>query len=137
MGTLKMGDGFDESKHQELIEQQRLEALLRITEEHDKEVQKLKSQLEQAVGKASKSGTLVKELENELKILRAQNPERMKKQIKRLQEQNRSILTENTASKNKIKQLQKQLDTAKLEAEKQEAEEKKTEKKDECEAEMA
>ena len=77
------------SEEQALIEQRRLEALLEITSSHNKEVQGLKSQLEAAEKKVMKFSVQAKNLDGEIKTLRAQNPDRMKKQVKRLQEQNR------------------------------------------------
>ena len=87
MGTLSMGGRFFKSEELELIEQRRLEALLEITTKHSEEVQGLKSQVEQADGKAVKTANQIKGLDKEIKTLREQNPDRMKKQIKRLQEQ--------------------------------------------------
>lgn len=132
MGTLSMGGNIETgSNEMELIEQRRLAALLEITEQHNKEVSQLKSRLETAEKKAEKAGGQLKTLENELKALRASNPDRMKKQIKRLQDQNRVLTGENGTLKTKQKQLTQQLNTANQELEqlKSEAEEAKGEDK--------
>ena len=117
MGTLGMNEQRGGSDQAGLVEQRRLEALLDLTTKHSKQVQSLKSQLEQAETKAAKATGQVKGMENELKTLRAQNPDRMKKQIKRLQEQNRLVVTENNTLKTKQKQIQQQLDATKKELE--------------------
>ncbi|MTI14359.1 hypothetical protein [Sansalvadorimonas verongulae] len=122
MGTLSVGGRFFKNEELELIEQRRLEALLEITTKHTEEVQSLKSQLETADGKVVKAGNQIKGLDKEIKVLREQNPDRMKKQIKRLQEQNRDMTAENKALKSKQKQLQQQFDATKLELDKLKAE---------------
>lgn len=127
MGTLSMGGSIDTSNEMDIIEQQRLAALIEITEQHNKEVSQLKSRLETAEKKAEKSAAQLKTMENELKELRASNPDRMKKQIKRLQEQNRTLTGENTGLKSKQKQLTQQLNTATQELEQLKAEEAETE----------
>ena len=108
METLSMGGRFFKTEELELIEQRRLEALLAITTKHSEEVQSLKSQLEQADSKFNKAAEQIKAFEKEIKALREHNPDRMKKQIKRLQEQSRAATTENSTLKNKQKQLQQQ-----------------------------
>ena len=123
MGTLSMGGNFESGNNEmELVEQRRLAALLEITEQHNKEVSQLKSRLETAEKKADKSGGQLKTMENELKTLRASNPDRMKKQIKRLQDQNRVLTGENSGLKTKQKQLTQQLNTANQELEQLKAE---------------
>ncbi|MRI34345.1 hypothetical protein EOPP23_15255 [Endozoicomonas sp. OPT23] len=122
MGTLSAGGRFFKDEELEIIEQQRLQALLEITEQHTKEVTQLKSRLEAAESKAEKFGKQIKNDENELKTLRASNPDRMKKQVKRLQEQNRTLTTENGTLKTKQKQLTQQLNTSKQELEQLQAE---------------
>ena len=127
MGTLSMGGSIDTSNEMDIIEQQRLAALIEITEQHNKEVSQLKSRLETAEKKAEKAAAQLKTMENEFKELRASNPDRMKKQIKRLQEQNRALTGENTGLKSKQKQLTQQLNTATQELEQLKAEEAETE----------
>ncbi len=122
METLSMGGRFFKTEELELIEQRRLEALLAITTKHSEEVQSLKSQLEQADSKLTKAAEQIKAFEKEIKVLREHNPDRMKKQIKRLQEQSRTATAENGTLKTKQKQLQQQLDAAKIEIEKLKAE---------------
>lgn len=128
MGTLGMNEQRGGSDQAGLVEQRRLEALLDLTTKHSKQVQSLKSQLEQAESKAAKATGQVKGMENELKTLRAQNPDRMKKQIKRLQEQNRLVVTENNTLKTKQKQIQQQLDATKKELEESRSKDKEQEK---------
>ena len=127
MGTLSMGGSIDTSNEMDIIEQQRLAALIEITEQHNKEVSQLKSRLETAEKKAEKAAAQLRTMENELKELRASNPDRMKKQIKRLQEQNRTLTGENSGLKSKQKQLTQQLSTATQELEQLKAEETETE----------
>ncbi|MGI9277062.1 MAG: hypothetical protein ACR2PT_19730 [Endozoicomonas sp.] len=127
MGTANMGDRFVKNDEMEIIEQQRLQALIEITEQHNKEVNQLKSRLEAAEQKADKLGKQAKSTEVELKNLRASNPDRMKKQIKRLQEQNRVLTGENGTLKNKQKQLTQQLNTSKQELEQLQAEQEENE----------
>ncbi len=127
MGTLSMGGSIDTSNEMDIIEQQRLAALIEITEQHNREVSQLQSRLETAEKKAEKATVQLKTMENELKELRASNPDRMKKQIKRLQEQNRTLTGENTTLKSKQKQLTQQLNTANQELEQLKAEETETE----------
>ena len=127
MGTLSMGGSIDTSNEMDIIEQQRLAALIEITEQHNKEVSQLKSRLETAEKKAEKAAAQLRTMENELKELRASNPDRMKKQIKRLQEQNRTLTGENTGLKSKQKHLTQQLNTATQELEQLKAEEAETE----------
>ncbi|CAM3644710.1 hypothetical protein [Parendozoicomonas haliclonae] len=122
METLSMGGRFFKNEELELIEQRRLEALLDITTKHSEEVQGLKSKLEQAEGKSVKAADQIKVLDKEIKTLREHNPDRMKKQIKRLQDQNRAMTAENNTMKTKQKQLQQQLDAAKVELDKLKAE---------------
>ena len=117
MGTLSMGGSIDTNHEMDIIEQQRLAALIEITEQHNREVNQLKSRLETAEKKAEKAASQLKNMENELKDLRASNPDRMKKQIKRLQEQNRILTGENSGLKIKQKQLTQQLATATQEIE--------------------
>ena len=117
MGTLSTGGSIDTSHEMDIIEQQRLAALIEITEQHNREVNQLKSRLETAEKKADKAAAQLKNMENELKDLRASNPDRMKKQIKRLQEQNRILTGENNGLKIKQKQLAQQLTTATQEVE--------------------
>ena len=132
MSTLSMGGHSVQEDEQCALEQARLEALLQITTSHKKEVQGLHSQLESAERKATKLDGQVKSLDAELKTHRASNPDRMKKQIKRLQEQSRVMSVENNTLKSKQKQLQQQLQNSKLELErlrneqKEEAESKET-----------
>ena len=131
MGTLSMGGNIETgSNEMDLIEQRRLAALLEITEQHNKEASQLKSRLETAEKKAEKAGSQLKSLENELKALRASNPDRMKKQIKRLQDQNRVLTGENGTLKTKQKQLTQQLSTANQELEQLKAEAEAEEAKD-------
>ena len=106
-----MGSQQVEQNEKELLEQQRLEALLEITEQHDKNVAQLRSRLETAEKKYDRLISKSKSDENELKVLRASNPDKLKKQVKRLQEQNRELTDENVALKVKQKQL-----TGKLES---------------------
>ena len=115
------------SEEQALVEQRRLEALLEITTSHNKEVQGLKSQLEAAEKKVMKFSVQAKNLDGEIKNLRAQNPDRMKKQVKRLQEQNRVLTAENNTLKSKQKQLQQQVQSLTLELEKAQSEQKQEE----------
>ncbi|MDD7804725.1 MAG: hypothetical protein PUP46_04015 [Endozoicomonas sp. (ex Botrylloides leachii)] len=117
MGNLNVGDRFVTTEETDIIEQKRLQALIEITEQHNKEVEQLKSRLETAEKKAEKLNNQVKTADAELKSLRVHNPDRMKKQIKRLQEQNRVLTGENTTLKTKQKQLTQQLDTSKQELE--------------------
>ncbi|WP_252180022.1 hypothetical protein [Endozoicomonas sp. 4G] len=117
MGTLSAGGRFFKNEELDVIEQQRLQALLEITDQHDKEVTQLKSRLDAAEQKAEKLNKQVKSADNELKTLRASNPDRMKKQIKRLQEQNRTLTSENGTLKTKQKQLTQQLNASKQELE--------------------
>lgn len=117
MPALTREDHFIQDEEQIRLEQTRLKVLLQITDDHKKEVQGLQSQLENAERKASKLDSQVKVLDNELKTHRAFNPDRMKKQIKRLQEQNRTMSIENNTLKAKQKQLQQQLQNSKLELE--------------------
>lgn len=117
MGTLNVGGHFANTEEMDIIEQQRLAALIEITEQHNKEVTQLKSRLEAAEQKAEKLDKLVKSSENELKNLRASNPDRLKKQVKRLQEQNRGLTGENNTLKTKQKQLTQQLNSSKQELE--------------------
>ncbi len=117
MSTLSMGDHSVQENDQHTLEQARLEALIQLTTSHKKEVQGLLSQLESAERKANKLEGQVKALDNELKAHRASNPDRMKKQIKRLQEQNRVMVVENNTLKAKQKQIQQQLQSSKLELE--------------------
>lgn len=122
MGTLSAGGRFFKNEELDVIEQQRLQALLDITDQHDKEVTQLKSRLDAAEQKAEKLNKQVKSADNELKTLRASNPDRMKKQIKRLQEQNRTLTTENGTLRTKQKQLTQQLNASKQELEQLQAE---------------
>lgn len=122
MGTLNLGGHFANTEEMDIIEQQRLAALIEITEQHNKEVTQLKSRLEAAEQKAEKLDKLVKSSENELKNLRASNPDRLKKQVKRLQEQNRGLTGENNTLKSKQKQLTQQLNSSKQEVEQLQAE---------------
>ncbi len=122
MGTLSIGGSFETNNEMELVEQQRLAALIEITEQHNKDVSQLKSRLETAEQKSGKADSLLKNVENELKTLRASNPDRMKKQVKRLQEQNRALTGENSTLKTKQKQLTQQLATANQELEQLQAE---------------
>ncbi|MCW7552502.1 MULTISPECIES: hypothetical protein [Endozoicomonas] len=122
MGTLNVGGHFANTEEMDIIEQQRLAALIEITEQHNKEVTQLKSRLEAAEQKAEKLDKLVKSSENELKNLRASNPDRLKKQVKRLQEQNRGLTGENNTLKSKQKQLTQQLNSSKQEVEQLQAE---------------
>ena len=128
MGTLNVGSHFANTEEMDIIEQQRLAALIEITEQHNKEVTQLKSRLEAAEQKAEKLDKLVKSSENELKNLRASNPDRLKKQVKRLQEQNRGLTGENNTLKTKQKQLTQQLNSSKQELEQLLAEKKEVEK---------
>ncbi|WP_263079152.1 hypothetical protein [Endozoicomonas sp. Mp262] len=115
MGNLNVGDHFVKNEDMDIIEQNRLQALIEITEQHNKEVSQLKSRLETAEKKAEKLNKQVKDADSELKSLRVHNPDRMKKQIKRLQEQNRALTGENSTLKSKQKQLTQQLDSTKQE----------------------
>ncbi len=115
MGNLNVGERFTTNEDMDIIEQKRLQALIEITEQHNKEVSQLKSRLETAEKKADKLNSQLKTADNELKSLRVHNPDRMKKQIKRLQEQNRALTGENSTLKSKQKQLTQQLDTSKQE----------------------
>lgn len=124
MGTLSAGGRSMNTEEMDIIEQQRLQALIEITEQHNKEVNQLKSRLEAAEQRADKLGKQVKSADNELKALRASNPDRMKKQIKRLQEQNRALTGENGTLKTKQKQLTQQLNASKQELEQLQAEKK-------------
>lgn len=117
MGNLNVGDRFVVNDDMDMLEQNRLQALIDITEEHSKEVNQLKSRLETAEKKAGKLDSQIKSSDSELKSLRVHNPDRMKKQIKRLQEQNRLLTGENTTLKVKQKQLTQQLDSANQELE--------------------
>ena len=128
MGTLNVGGHFANTEEMDIIEQQRLAALIEITEQHNKEVTQLKSRLDAAEQKAEKLDKLVKSSENELKTLRASNPDRLKKQVKRLQEQNRGLTGENNTLKTKQKQLAQQLNSSKQEIEQLLAEKKEAEK---------
>ncbi|UYM15791.1 hypothetical protein [Endozoicomonas euniceicola] len=129
MGTLNVGGHFANTEEMDIIEQQRLAALIEITEQHNKEVTQLKSRLEAAEQKAEKLDKLVKSSENELKNLRASNPDRLKKQVKRLQEQNRGLTGENNTLKSKQKQLTQQLNSSKQEVEQLQADLKEKEDK--------
>ncbi|AMO56498.1 hypothetical protein GZ77_06845 [Endozoicomonas montiporae] len=129
MGTLNVGGHFANTEEMDIIEQQRLAALIEITEQHTKEVTQLKSRLDAAEQKAEKLDKLVKSSENELKNLRASNPDRLKKQVKRLQEQNRGLTGENNTLKSKQKQLTQQLNSSKQEVEQLQAELKDKEEK--------
>lgn len=122
MGTLNVGGHFANTEEMDIVEQQRLAALIEITDQHSKEVTQLKSRLDAAEQKAEKLDKLVKSSDNELKNLRASNPDRLKKQVKRLQEQNRGLTGENTTLKTKQKQLTQQLNTSKHELEQLQAE---------------
>lgn len=118
MGNLNVGDRFvNTSEDMNIIEQNRLQALIEITEQHNKEVTQLKSRIETYEQKSEKLNKQLKAADAELKALRVHNPDRMKKQIKRLQEQNRTLTGENTALKAKQKQLTQQLDSSKQELE--------------------
>ncbi len=119
-----MGDQPIQGDAQIALEQARLEALLQITTEHSKEIHSLQSQLDAAEKKSSKLDAQTKILEQELKVHRAINPDRMKKQIKRLQEQNREVTLENNMFKSKQKQLQQQHQQSKNELEKLKEEQK-------------
>ena len=129
MGTLNVGGHFANTEEMDIIEQQRLAALIEITEQHNKEVTQLKSRLEAAEQKAEKLDKLVKSSESELKNLRASNPDRLKKQVKRLQEQNRGLTGENNTLKSKQKQLTQQLNSSKQEVEQLQADLKEKEDK--------
>lgn len=117
MDTSTLGGTPIISEEQALVEQRRLAALLEITTSHKKEVQGLKSQLEAAEKKVTKFSVQAKSLDGEIKTLRAHNPDRMKKQIKRLQEQNRDLTAENNTLKSKQKKLQQQVQRLTLELE--------------------
>ena len=118
MGNLNVGDRFvNTSEDMDIIEQNRLQALIEITEQHNKEVTQLKSRIETSEQKSEKLNKQLKAADAELKSLRVHNPDRMKKQIKRLQEQNRALTGENTTLKTKQKQLTQQLDSSKQELE--------------------
>ncbi|MCK5894216.1 MAG: hypothetical protein KAG53_07355 [Endozoicomonadaceae bacterium] len=97
---------------------------MNITSLHTKEVQGLKSQLEAAEQKVLKFSIQAKGLDGEVKTLRAHNPDRMKKQVKRLQEQNRVLTTEKNTLKSKQKQLQQQVQNLTFNLEKAHSEQK-------------
>ena len=124
MGTLSAGGRFFKKEELDIIEQQRLQALLEIIEQHDKEITQLKYRLAVAGQKADKLGKQVKNADHELKTLKASNPNRMKKQIKRLQEQNRTLTTKNGNLKTKHKQLTQKLHASKEELEQLQAKDK-------------
>ena len=91
MSTLSMGGNTDTNHEINMIEQQRLAALIEIDDQHNKEINQIKSRLETAEQKAEKAESQLKNIDNELKTLRASNPDRLKKQVKRLQDQNRAL----------------------------------------------
>ncbi len=133
MSKLSMGGRFMKQEEIEAMEQQRLIALLEITDKHNAVVAELTRQLEQAKQQAERAvGSLksekqaftirLREQDDALKALRAFNPERMKKQTKRLQEQNRVLTAEVNTQKSKNKQLNEQLQKVKLELEQATAE---------------
>ncbi|WP_426417738.1 hypothetical protein [Aestuariirhabdus sp. LZHN29] len=133
MSKLSMGGRFVKQEELEAMEQKRLVALLEITEKHSAQVSELTAQLEVARKEAARATELLqnekrdtasrqRSLEEELKGLRALNPERMKKQGKRLQEQNRALTADLNVHKSKNKQLNEQLKKAKAELEQLKAE---------------
>ncbi|MCL6414855.1 hypothetical protein MIB92_04270 [Aestuariirhabdus sp. Z084] len=128
MSKLSMGGRFVKQEEFEAMEQSRLVALLEITEKHNALVADLTAQLEAAQQQAERATenlksekrdaqTRLKTLEDEVKVLRALNPERLKKQNKRQQEQNRGLTADLNAQKSKNKQLNDQLKKAKSELE--------------------
>ncbi|RRJ84761.1 hypothetical protein [Aestuariirhabdus litorea] len=128
MSKLSMGGRFIKQEELEAMEQQRLAALLEITEKHNTQVAELTAQLEDAQQQAERASEALqgekrgaaqrlRALEDELKSLRALNPERMKKQNKRLQEQNRALTADLNAQKGKNKQLNEQVKKLKIELE--------------------
>ena len=130
MGDMHSNNQYVRSEDLDVIEQNRLQALIEITEQHSKDVSQLASKIQIYELKSVKQNQKIKDADTQLKSLRVHNPDRMKKQIKRLQEQNRAMNVENTALKVKQKQLTQQLKDSSEELEKLREENEENEEKE-------
>jgi chromosome segregation ATPase len=111
MSTLKLGGRFVSQEELNQMEQRRLAALLEIQEKHAREISVAETsyrELEEAHAKLQQTLDAFRQEQSgalgELKRLREINPERIKKQVKRLQVQNRQLTTENRTVKQKLKE---------------------------------